>query len=119
MRRRQNTSHKSFPFSSKSQFSFPAGGQLLEIRAAREFQEGQAHAPYEYLIGADRRRGRISVTAGRRNYVILVHAIAADADAAYQDSVLVKRDAARKNLNPVRQTGNRCTGNACPDNRGL
>src|SRR3989442_197137 len=90
---------------------------LLKVRTAREFQERQTHTTDEYLIGTDCRRGRETVTTRRRNQIVLIHAVAADADAAHQHSILVQRHAARKNLNTVRQIWNRRTWLRCAGER--
>ena len=87
--------------------------QRLQIRTARKFQKRQTHTTDEYLIGTDRRRRREAVTTGSRNQIILIHAVATDADAADQHSILVERHAARKNLNTVRQVWNRRTWLRC------
>src|SRR5438132_9882413 len=82
---------------------------LLKVRTAREFQKRQAHPTDENLIGTDRGRGGEAVTTRSRNQIVLIHAVATDADAANQHSILVQRHAARKNLNAVGQIWNRRT----------
>src|SRR5215213_5551434 len=77
--------------------------QKSQVRAAREFDEGQANSPHSDLICADSDRRGIALRSGGGDDVVLVYAVAADADCAHQHSVLVQRDAARKNLCPVRK----------------
>src|SRR5256885_6040272 len=74
---------------------------LLQVRAAREFDEGQARAADDYLVGAYGGGRFVAVAAGGGDDVVLVYAVAADADAADQLAVLVERDAARKDLDAV------------------
>src|SRR5437667_10567088 len=81
----------------------------LKIRTPRKFQERQSHTTDEYLIGTDRGGGGESVTTRSRNQIVLIHAVATDADAANQHAILVERHAARKNLNTVGQIWNRRT----------
>ena len=80
---------------------------FLKIRAARKFQERQTHAAHNYLIGADRDRRQEARATTRGNQVVLIDTIAANANRADQHAVLIKRHAAGKDLNSVRQIRNR------------
>src|ERR1700694_751966 len=88
-------------------FSFCLG---LQVWAARKLQVRQAHPAHKNLIrtNSDWRSG--SVAAGAGDEIVLIHAVAADANRADQHAVLIQRRAARKYLNSVWQTGNRSTG---------
>src|SRR5207247_10771428 len=94
-----------------------AARQRLQIRTTWKLQERQTHTTDENLIGTDRRHGREAVTTRSRNQIVLIHAIATDADAANQYSILVQRRAARKNLNTVRQIWNRRAWLRCAGER--
>src|SRR5215207_9201713 len=74
----------------------------LQVRAARELEEGEARAADDYLVGADGGGRLVAVGAGRGDEVVLVNAVAADADGADQLAVLVERHAAREDLDAVR-----------------
>src|SRR5215213_6612581 len=75
----------------------------LKVGAARELEEGQARAADDDLVGTDGGGRREAVGAGRGDEVVLVYAVAADADGADQLAVLVERHAAREDLDAVRQ----------------
>src|SRR6185436_20161577 len=70
---------------------------------AWEFDVWQSHAAHEDLIGADGVRRFKAHAAGRSNNVILVNAIAADADGTDQHAVFIERHAAGKNLCAISQ----------------
>src|ERR1044072_6667857 len=57
-------------------------------------------------VGADGAGGLEAVGAGRGDEVVLVYAVAADADGADQLAVLIERHAAREDLEAVRQGRN-------------
>src|SRR5437868_946866 len=78
-----------------------------QVRTARELEEGEAGATDDDLVGADGGGRLEAVGAGRGDEVVLVYAVAADADGADQFAVLVERHAAREYLNAVRQIRDR------------
>ncbi len=81
---------------------------LWNIRVPREFDVRQSHAAHKELISANG-FGRFKTDAARsRDDVVLINAIAADADGADQRAIFVKRHAARENLSAVGQARNRC-----------
>src|SRR5919205_761844 len=81
-----------------------AGSDLfdLEVRAARELEEGEARAADDELVGADGGGGLEALCARRGDEVVLVNAVAADADGPDQLAVLVERHAAGEDLDAVR-----------------
>src|SRR3712207_9276738 len=74
---------------------------------SRELEEREARAADDCLVGADGRGRLVAVGAGRGDEVVLVYAVAADADGPDQFAVLVERHAAREDLDAVRQVRNR------------
>src|SRR5687768_2956423 len=75
---------------------------VLEIWAAREFQERQSNAANKHPIGSNGRRGRVSIGASGADKIVLIHTIAADSDCAHQSAILVQRNAPGKYLYPIR-----------------
>src|SRR5438105_4104231 len=71
------------------------------IRVARELDERQAHAAHEDAVGTNLRRRLEPCAAHRRNDVVLIDAVAADAEAADQLAAFVDRHAAGKDLYAV------------------
>src|SRR2546421_8105583 len=80
---------------------------ILQVRAARELHEREARAADDYLVGAYGGRRFEAVAPGGGDDVVLINAVAADADAADELAVLVDGDAARKDLDAVRDVRNR------------
>src|SRR5436309_9733297 len=74
---------------------------LSAIRMAREFDERQADATHEDAIRANLRRRFKSRAAHRRDDVVLIDAVAADAETADQLAAFVERHAAGKDLYAV------------------
>ena len=55
-----------------------------------------------------------TIRARRGNQIVLVHAVAADADRAHQHTIFIERHAAGEDLNPVWQRRNRSARTAGP-----
>src|SRR2546427_13126335 len=72
-------------------------------RIARELGIRQAGAAENNLIRSNRGRGEEMDRARSRDEVVLVHAVAADADRADEFSVAIERKAAREDRNSIRQ----------------
>src|SRR5262245_62549846 len=70
---------------------------------ARVFDIRQPHAAYQQLICANGRRRVVAESAGGGDEVVLINAVAADADCAHQNAVFVECGAAREDLKAVRQ----------------
>ena len=68
----------------------------LESGIAGEFEVGEADAVDEDLIGADGGGGFESHGAAGSDVVVLIHAVAADAQAADERAVLIEADGAWK-----------------------
>src|ERR1700755_2824524 len=75
--------------------------------AAREFKEREARAAYRNLVGAYGGGRFVAVAACGGDEVVLIDAVAADADGADEFAVLVERHAAGKDLKAVRDVRNR------------
>src|SRR5262249_25598932 len=69
-----------------------------DVRMAREFDVRQPHAAYQQLICANGRRRLEAESAGGADDVVLIDAVAADADSAHQSAVFEERGAAREDL---------------------
>jgi len=80
----------------------------LEIRAAGKLQKGQTHASDKYGVSADRRRRRKPVASGSGNKVVLIDAVATDANRADKGTVLIQRYAAGEDLQSVCNIRNFC-----------
>src|SRR5437867_496359 len=78
----------------------------LEIRAAWEFHKRQAHTSDKYLIRTNCRRGRVPVGSAGCDQIVLIYPIATNTNRSNQDTVLVKWNAAGKDLNSIWQTRN-------------
>src|SRR6185503_4149403 len=76
-----------------------------------------AHAAHKELIGSDTGRGRKTRGAGRSDNVVLINSVATDPNRSDQFAVLVKRNAARKDLQTIAQVRQRSTRRraACQD----
>src|SRR5919206_74692 len=98
----------------------PAKHWRLTREADRFFPEAYAELSVALVdamrdtFGDDGRGRFVPVAAGGGDDVVLVHAVAADADAADQLAVLVERDAARKDLDAVRDVRYRGAGHVRP-----
>src|SRR5262249_13855615 len=64
---------------------------LWKIRVTREFDIGKTHAARRQLICANGGRGLVTNAARRRDDVILIDAVTADADCANQHTVFKER----------------------------
>jgi hypothetical protein len=76
---------------------------IPDVRMARVFDIRQSHAAYQQLICANGRRRVVAESAGGGDEVVLINAVAADADCAHQNAVFVECGAAREDLKAVRQ----------------
>ena len=66
----------------------------LVRRIAREFQVRQANGVDDDLIGVDVCRSFEAFGSGAGDVVVLIHAIAAHAQSAHENAVLIERQAA-------------------------
>src|SRR6266545_6158852 len=76
---------------------------ILQSRIAREFGVGQARAAEKELIGANRVGREKIVRARSADNVVLIDAIAANADRADENTVAIKSKTARENRDAVWQ----------------
>src|SRR5215472_17761439 len=77
---------------------------------ARKLQIREWSTPKSDLVRLDGIARLVSRGATRSDEIILVHAVAAQPDAAHQNSVLVKRCTAGEQSNPVPGWFARCSG---------
>ena len=74
---------------------------MSERRIARELRVRKARAAEIEMIGADRVGGCVADGAGGGDNVVLVDAVAADADGADEDAVAVQREATGEDRDAV------------------
>ena len=78
-----------------------ARNDRLQRRIARKFRVGQTRSAEIELIGANRARREKIVRARSADDIVLIHTVAADPDRADENTVSIKRKAARENCNAV------------------
>src|ERR1700730_3204693 len=79
---------------------------ILRSGVGRKFYVRQARVLEEILVGADRHRREEIMRAGGGDDVVLIDAVAANADGADEHTVAIKRKTAGENRDAVRQIRN-------------
>src|SRR5712692_3434499 len=98
---------------------FPYFLPSSKVRTTGKLHKRQTHAAHRELIRTNADSRRVSDAAAGCDVIVLIDSVAADSDCANQFTVLVKRNAARKNLYSIRQVGQRRARQRCSAQVGL